>query len=234
MFVFLETGLIALHFQLHLIVYRRLPAAAICKQLKGGSSVDHISIVEGMAKIELYCFWTEYDFILTLIRATLSMSRPFSVVGHLKSVDVGLHHMNWCAPPEDELMWCYRSAPQVANLGGHPVQPPFKIPESIIYYFLVASDMRISLNIYVHLNVTKFDRHIFEKTLFLVTWLNSLYYCSDVSITDSIITTFFEAPSLPPSLPPSLSFPTFFLEYFHLFPGTNVPTCAVTTITEEK
>ena len=27
----------------------------------------------------------------------------------------------------------YRSAPQVANLGGHPVQPPFKIPESIIY-----------------------------------------------------------------------------------------------------
>ena len=24
-------------------------------------------------------------------------------------------------------------APQVANLGGHPVQPPFKIPESIIY-----------------------------------------------------------------------------------------------------
>ena len=63
----------------------------------------------------------------------------------------------------------YRSAPQVANLGGHPVQPPFKIPESIIYYFLVASDMRISLNIYVHLNVTKFDRHIFEKMLFLVT-----------------------------------------------------------------
>ena len=55
----------------------------------------------------------------------------------------------------------YRSAPQVANLGSHPVQPPFKIPESIIYYFLVASDMRISLNIYVHLNVTKFDRHIF-------------------------------------------------------------------------
>ena len=27
----------------------------------------------------------------------------------------------------------YRSAPQVANLGGHPVQPPFKIPEIIIY-----------------------------------------------------------------------------------------------------
>ena len=23
--------------------------------------------------------------------------------------------------------------PQVANVGGHPVQPPFKIPESIIY-----------------------------------------------------------------------------------------------------
>ena len=44
-------------------------------------------------------------------------------------------------------------------MGGHPVQPPFKIPESIIYYFLVTSDMRISLNIYVHLNVTKFDRH---------------------------------------------------------------------------
>ena len=54
-----------------------------------------------------------------------------------------------------------RSAPQVANLGGHPVQPPFKIRESIIYYFLVTSDMRISLNIYVHLNVTKRDRHFF-------------------------------------------------------------------------
>ena len=26
-----------------------------------------------------------------------------------------------------------RSTPQVANLGGHPVPPPFKIPESIIY-----------------------------------------------------------------------------------------------------
>ena len=73
----------------------------------------------------------------------------------------------------------YRSAPQVANLGGHPVQPPFKIPESIIYY--------------VHLNVTKFDRHFFvwENVIF-VMWLNSLYYCSDVSITVSIITMFFE------------------------------------------
>ena len=29
---------------------------------------------------------------------------------------------------------CYRLAPQIANLGGHPVQPPFKIPESIISF----------------------------------------------------------------------------------------------------
>ena len=33
---------------------------------------------------------------------------------------------------------------------------------------------------------------LFEKTLFLVMWLNSLYYCSDVSITDSVIMAFFE------------------------------------------
>ena len=53
--------------------------------------------------------------------------------------------------------------------------------------------MRLSLNIYVPLNVTKFDRHFFvwENVIF-VMWLNSLYYCSDVSITFSVITTFFE------------------------------------------
>ena len=33
---------------------------------------------------------------------------------------------------------------------------------------------------------------LFEETLFLVMRLNSLYYCSDVSITVSVITTFFE------------------------------------------
>ena len=33
---------------------------------------------------------------------------------------------------------------------------------------------------------------LFEKTLFLVMWLNSLYYYSDVSIIVSVITTFFE------------------------------------------
>ena len=77
--------------------------------------------------------------------------------------------------------------------GGHPGHHPFKIPESIIYTFLVASDMRVSLNIYVPLNVTKFDRHFFvwENVIF-VMWLHSLYYCWDVSITDSVITTFFE------------------------------------------
>ena len=68
-------------------------------------------------------------------------------------------HYGW--EPARATGWPYRSAPQVANLGGQPVQPPFKIPESIIYYFLVASDMRVSLNIYVPLNVTKFDRHFF-------------------------------------------------------------------------
>ena len=92
-------------------------------------------------------FWT----VLCVSKPKFNQSLNFSVSKML--VMVILDH---------ETRWPYRSAPQVANLGGHPVQPPFKIPESIIiYYFLVASDMRISFNIYVHLNVTKFDRHIF-------------------------------------------------------------------------
>ena len=54
--------------------------------------------------------------------------------------------------------------------------------------------MRISLTIYVLLNVTKFDCHFFvwENAIFSHVSLNSLYYCSDVSITVSVITTFFE------------------------------------------
>ena len=53
--------------------------------------------------------------------------------------------------------------------------------------------MRVSLNIYVPLNVTKFDRHFFvRENIIFVMRLNSLYYCSDVSITISVIMTFFE------------------------------------------
>ena len=41
--------------------------------------------------------------------------------------------------------------------------------------------------------MTKFDRHFFvRENVIFVMWLNSLYYCSDVSITVSVITTFFE------------------------------------------
>ena len=112
----------------------------------------------------------------------MSFSRPNSKVKILDKIhDRGPDDFN-------------RSALQVANLGGHPVQPPFKIPESIIYYFLVASDMRITVVLifmYTWMRQNTIVISLFEKTLFLVMWLNSLYF-SDVSITVSVITTFFK------------------------------------------
>ena len=75
------------------------------------------------------------------------------VVNKLVGVDSCLH-------PQD--------APQVSLTGdgrAHTTAPPHQnVPARYTHYYLVsivASDMRVSLNIYVPLNVTKFDRHFF-------------------------------------------------------------------------